>query len=161
VVAEHLEEALRGGAVAARGAPHDRAAAVVGDAGQAAVMAAVAISSKPMHNRPWRRASSRWSGDYALNGPPDGLLPDPEHRVIGVNANCWTACATMSSKSRACCAPGSGAQCRDRFTHKSIGNLVSPLPVQRQRPTDDLCVLPGTPGRRIAAWKTVESRHRP
>ena len=41
-VAELVEEGLQGGAVAARRAPHDRAAAVVGDRGQVAVMAAIA-----------------------------------------------------------------------------------------------------------------------
>src|SRR5215217_5258058 len=75
---ELVEEALQGGAVAPRLAPHDRARAVVGDAGQVAVMAAVADLVDADADQALEAALVEVVGDDAFDDPPDRVPADPQ-----------------------------------------------------------------------------------
>ena len=75
---ELVEELGEGGAVAPRPAPHDRSRAVVGDAGQVALPAAVADLVNADRDQPLEPAFVEVVGGDALDDPPDGVPADPE-----------------------------------------------------------------------------------
>ena len=79
-VAEFVEERLQGGGVATGLGPHDRAAAVVGDAGQVALPLAVGDLVDADRDEAREALFVEVIGDHALNDPTDRLPADPEQR---------------------------------------------------------------------------------
>jgi hypothetical protein len=77
-VAELVEERLQRGGVAARGAPHDRSAAVVDDRGQIALVSAVADLVNTDGDQAGQPALVEAVGDDPRNDPSDGVSADPE-----------------------------------------------------------------------------------
>ena len=71
---EQLEEALQGGGVATGGAPHDRAAGVVNDAGQVALAAAIADLIAADHHQPLQPSLVEVIGDHARDDPRQALI---------------------------------------------------------------------------------------
>ncbi len=99
-VAELVEEGLQGGAVASGAAPHDRARAVVGNAGEVALPAAVGDLVDADRDQAPQTALVE-----VLGGTRSTMRPTLSHAtrispVIGVLAICWASHATTSSKSR-------------------------------------------------------------
>jgi hypothetical protein len=77
-VAELVEEALQSGAVAARRAPHDGAAAVIGDRGQEAVTAPVADLIDADAQQAVEAVAVEVVGDDALHDCANGAPADPQ-----------------------------------------------------------------------------------
>jgi hypothetical protein len=77
-VAELVEELGKGGAIAARSAPHDRARAVVDDAGQVAVMAAIGDLVDADTDQALQAGLVEMVGDHTLDDPPDRVPRDPQ-----------------------------------------------------------------------------------
>ena len=81
MLAQRLEELPQGLGVAARRAPHDPAAGVVGDVGQVALPAPVGQLIAADRNQPGQTPLVEVVGDHALDDPPDRVPGDAQQRL--------------------------------------------------------------------------------
>src|SRR4051794_34135824 len=101
-LAQRLEELLQGLGVAARGAPHDPAAAMIGDVGQVALPATVGQLVAADRNQTGQPPLIEVIGHHPLHDPADVSQAMRSSACTWPLAICCAPTATRSSKSRVC-----------------------------------------------------------